>query len=45
MPREIYNELAEIAKYEDRSVSNLIYVIIKDYLKNKREILYKIDEK
>lgn len=33
MPKEIYNKLAKIAKYEGRSVSNLILMIIKKYLR------------
>ena len=38
MPKSIYNELLEIAEFEDRSLSNLILCIIKDYLKNKKRI-------
>ncbi|MGL5149084.1 MAG: ribbon-helix-helix domain-containing protein [Clostridium sp.] len=32
IPKELYKDLLELAEYEDRSVSNLIFTIVKDYM-------------
>lgn len=36
IPKDIYNELLELAEYEDRSLSNLILMILKLYLKSRK---------
>lgn len=37
VPKELHEKLLEEAEYEDRSVSNLVLKIIKDYYKIKTE--------
>lgn len=34
LPKETHEALKEIATYEGRTVSNLLQVIVKDYIKN-----------
>lgn len=38
VPKDMYNELLELAEYEDRSLSNFILMILKLYLKSKKHL-------
>lgn len=37
IPEEIKEQLQEIARKQDRSLSNLIILILKEYLENKKD--------
>lgn len=37
IPEEIKEQLQEIAKKQDRSLSNLMILILKEYLENKKD--------
>lgn len=37
IPEEIKEQLQEVARKQDRSLSNLIILILKEYLENKKD--------